>query len=109
MKVLLLLILIGALNWGLVGIGMFMGGKDLNVVHMLVGQWPTAEAVIYVLVGLAALFKIVFCMTGCGFGMCSCNKGSDCDKGACCGAKGCCKACEGHCDGKCGCHNGKMA
>ena len=59
------LILIGALNWGLVGLGMFLG-KDLNVVKMLLGTWPTVEAVVYLLVGLAAVYKLArMCCLGC--------------------------------------------
>ena len=52
------LILIGALNWGLVGLGDFVG-SDLNVVHMVVGAWPQVESLVYVLVGLAAVKKLV--------------------------------------------------
>lgn len=58
-----ILVVIGGLNWGLVGVGMLMG-KTMdawNVVHMLLGNWPTVEAVVYVLVGIAALVKIFGC------------------------------------------------
>jgi hypothetical protein len=55
--VVLVLILIGALNWGLVGIGGFIG-SNLNVVNLLLGSIPTIENVVYLLVGLAALYKI---------------------------------------------------
>ena len=54
------LMLIGGLNWGLVGVGMLMG-SDLNVVHLVVGSVPTLEAVVYVLVGLAAVMKLFSC------------------------------------------------
>ena len=50
--------MIGALNWGLVGLGDFLG-SDLNVVHMLLGSMPTVESVVYVLVGLAAVMKLL--------------------------------------------------
>jgi len=46
---------IGAVNWGLVGIGGFMG-TDLNVVHMILGSWPMVEWLVYVLVGLSAIY-----------------------------------------------------
>ena len=52
-----ILVVIGGVNWGLVGIGMLMG-KDMaawNVVHMILGGVPMLEAVVYVLVGLAAV------------------------------------------------------
>lgn len=54
------LVVIGGLNWGLVGLGMLMS-SDWNVVHMLVGSWPTVEAVVYLLVGVAAVVKLVGC------------------------------------------------
>ena len=54
------LLLIGGLNWGLVGLGMFMH-SNLNVVNLLLGSWPVVEAIVYVLVGLAALVKIFGC------------------------------------------------
>lgn len=49
-----ILVIIGALNWGLVGIGAFLG-RNLNVVNLLLGSSAQAENVVYVLVGLAAL------------------------------------------------------
>ena len=52
----MLLVVIGALNWGLVGLGMLMGGANWNVVQMLLGSWPTVEAVVYVLVGLSGVW-----------------------------------------------------
>ncbi|MCA9371147.1 MAG: DUF378 domain-containing protein, partial [Candidatus Peregrinibacteria bacterium] len=52
------LVIIGALNWGLVGLGSFLG-QDLNVVHMLLNSMPVVENVVYVLVGLAAVMKLV--------------------------------------------------
>lgn len=60
-----ILLVIGGLNWGLVGIGGF-GGGDWNVVGML---GMTLSNIVYVLVGLAAVYEIVThkknC-TGCG-------------------------------------------
>lgn len=52
-----LLLVVGTLNWGLVGLGGFMG-SDLNVVHMVLGSWPQVEWVVYVLVGLAGLWYL---------------------------------------------------
>jgi uncharacterized membrane protein YuzA (DUF378 family) len=54
------LLIIGGLNWGLVGLGMLMG-SDLNVVHMIFGSMPTLEAIVYLLVGVAAVMKIFGC------------------------------------------------
>ena len=55
--------LIGGINWGLVGLGDFLS-RDLNVVHFLVGNWPIVESTIYLLIGLCALAKL------CKFGKC---------------------------------------
>jgi uncharacterized membrane protein YuzA (DUF378 family) len=55
-----ILLAVGGLNWGLVGVGMLMD-KDLNVVNMLLGSMPVVEAVVYVLVGLAAVMYLVGC------------------------------------------------
>lgn len=55
-----ILLIIGGINWGLVGIGMFMG-SNWNVVSMLLGSWPMVEALVYVLVGIAAVMKIFGC------------------------------------------------
>ena len=60
MKIAKVLVIIGALNWGLIGLGMFMG-KDWNLVKMIFGFMPNLEALIYVLVGVAAVMKIFRC------------------------------------------------
>mgnify|MGYP001589364117 CR=1 len=52
-KVTFLLVLIGALNWGLVGL------FDLNLVDKLLGAWPLVLKVVYVLVGLSAVYEVV--------------------------------------------------
>ncbi len=54
-----ILVMVGALNWGLVGLGWLAGGADWNVVHMILGSWPTVEGVVYALVGLSAVYEIV--------------------------------------------------
>jgi len=58
-----LLLIVGGLNWGLVGLGGFLD-KNLNLVNLLLGQFPTAENIVYLLVGLAAIafaFHALFC------------------------------------------------
>ncbi len=67
-----ILLIIGGLNWGLTGVGMLMD-SNLNVVNMILGSMPTIEAIIYILVGVAALVKL--------FG-CPCKKCKDCKGGA---------------------------
>ncbi len=52
-----ILLVVGGLNWGFVGIGMLIG-SDWNIVKMIVGSWPILEAIVYVLVGVAAAYKI---------------------------------------------------
>jgi uncharacterized membrane protein YuzA (DUF378 family) len=52
------LVIIGALNWGLIAIGDWMG-SNWNVVNLLLGSWPTVETLVYLLVGLSALWQIV--------------------------------------------------
>lgn len=53
-----ILVIIGALNWGLVGIGGFLG-SNLNVVNLLLGSWPMVEWIVYVLVGLSGVLVLV--------------------------------------------------
>lgn len=43
------LVIVGALNWGLYAFG-------YNLVSMLVGNWPVVEQVVYILVGLSAIY-----------------------------------------------------
>ena len=57
------LLLIGGLNWGLVGIGYFFGG-NWNVVNLLLGNWMWLEAVVYILVGVSAVVKLFGCCCG---------------------------------------------
>ncbi len=52
--------MVGALNWGLVGLSMLINGAmGWNVVNMLLGSMPQIEAVVYILVGLSALWLII--------------------------------------------------
>lgn len=46
--------MIGALNWGLMGLGYFLQG-NWNVVNMLLGTMPTIENLVYLLVGVSAI------------------------------------------------------
>lgn len=58
----LTLVIIGALNWGLMGLSGFLQGdaNEWNVVNMLFGAFPSIEWLIYTLVGLAGLYQIYF-------------------------------------------------
>ena len=55
-----ILVIVGAVNWGLVGVGMLMDA-DWNVVHMLLKSVPVVEAIVYILVGVAGVMKIFGC------------------------------------------------
>ena len=55
-----ILLIIGGLNWGLIGIGMLMN-SNWNLVHMIFQSVPVVEAIVYILVGVAALMKIFGC------------------------------------------------
>ncbi|MHB0871005.1 MAG: DUF378 domain-containing protein [Chloroflexota bacterium] len=48
----IVLVIVGAINWGLVGLFGF------NLVSALFGGVPALESIIYVLVGLAGLYMI---------------------------------------------------
>lgn len=52
------LVIIGAVNWGLVGIGGLAGG-NWNVVNLLLGEIASLEAIVYVLVGAAAVILLI--------------------------------------------------
>lgn len=52
------LLVIGGLNWLLVGLGYFFGMQDWNLVNMLFGSYPMLENLVYVLVGLSAIWML---------------------------------------------------
>ena len=53
-----ILLIVGGVNWGLMGLGGFMG-SDWNVVGMLLGGMPALEDLVYVLVGLSAVYEVI--------------------------------------------------
>ena len=56
------LLVIGGINWGLIGLGgLFNASSSWNVVGMILGSVPKIEAIVYVLVGVAALMKLIGC------------------------------------------------
>jgi uncharacterized protein len=65
------LLVIGGLDWGLAGLGMWFGG-NWNVVNLILGSVSWLEALIYVLVGLSALYLVFTHKKTC----------KNCDKGA---------------------------
>lgn len=59
-KIAFWLTIVGGLNWGLVGLGMFMD-TNLNLVYMLFRSWPTVESIVYLVVGISAIYMIFGC------------------------------------------------
>lgn len=57
-KIAWVLVVIGAVNWGLVGI------FDFNLVEAIFGGMPTVERVVYALVGVSGLYLIFAKMQG---------------------------------------------
>jgi uncharacterized protein len=55
-----LLMVVGALNWGLVGL------LNLNVVEMLLGSWPVVVKAVYILVGASAVYELATHGKRCG-------------------------------------------
>jgi len=53
------LLWVGGLNWGLVGL------LNLNLVTTVFGEWPMLVQVIYVLVGLSAVYSLATHMGDC--------------------------------------------
>lgn len=78
-KVSWLLVVVGALNWGLVGAFHF------NLVNKIFGSVNWLERLVYILVGLAGIMMILSCKCkACGMGGgCQCGK-ADCPQ---CGSK----------------------
>ena len=70
-KIAWILVLVGALNWGLVGLGGLFGGANWNIVNFIFGGVQSLEAVIYVLVGASALVVVFQKCCGCCKGACS--------------------------------------
>lgn len=84
------LIIIGGLVHGLRGLGIFFG-LELDPVMLLLGGWPMLPATVYVVVGLATVYKLVGCPCGkCMFsrGDASCDHCNKCINNGCDGHEG---------------------
>jgi uncharacterized membrane protein YuzA (DUF378 family) len=65
-----ILVIVGAVNWGLVGIGGFFE-SNWNVVNLLLGNFTWwVEGVVYILVGIAGVMSLFSC---------KCSKCSACE------------------------------
>ena len=54
-----LLVLAGAINWGLVGV------LQMDLVSRILGPMTMASRVVYTLVGVAGVLKLLSCFKGC--------------------------------------------
>ncbi len=55
-----ILVIIGALNWGLVGLNSFSAiDYSWDLVAIVFGSWPAVAAIVYLLVGLSGLWLLV--------------------------------------------------
>lgn len=83
-KIALILLIIGGLNWGLYGL------VSLDLVDMIFGQIPLVARLVYVFVGLSALYITIE----------SFKKGCHCCNGSCCDHDECddCDDCDDCCD-----------
>ena len=74
------LVIIGGLNWGLVGLGGLFFGGEINLVSMILGNGTTISNIVYLLVGISAVALIV---SHCGCKYCKGGKCMDCSNGTC--------------------------
>lgn len=47
-----ILVIVGGLNWGLTAFG-------FNLVNVILGSWPMLEKLVYLLVGVSAVYEVV--------------------------------------------------
>ena len=55
--IVLVLVIVGGLNWALVGIGNFAGG-NWDLVNLILGSVAWLRDIVYIVVGLAAAYMI---------------------------------------------------
>ena len=68
-----ILVVVGGLNWGLVGLGWVVGnGANWNVVEMILGAGSTLSGIVYILVGLSAVWLVIEHKKSCKY----CSSGS---------------------------------
>lgn len=60
-----ILLVVGGLNWGLMGLGSLISNSDWNIVHMILGSSMMLENIVYVLVGIAAVWLLVTHKSAC--------------------------------------------
>lgn len=52
------LVVVGGLNWGLVGIGNFLGG-NWDLVNLILGSVPFLRDLVYIVVGISAVYAAI--------------------------------------------------
>lgn len=53
-------VLIGAVNWGLIGLsGLLKPFRNLNLVNLVFGNHPIVEFAVYILVGISGLYLLL--------------------------------------------------
>lgn len=52
------LLIMGALNWGVQGVTALAGQGRVNVLNLVLGSVSVLENLVYLLVGVAALYKL---------------------------------------------------
>ena len=72
-RVAFVLVIIGGLNWGIYGV------TGYNVVELVFGTFPMIENIVYVLVGLSALFMLFKRHKACCCSCKTCDVGDHCD------------------------------
>ena len=59
-KIATVLAIIGAINWGLVGIASFSEvSYDYDLVNLVLGSIPILAAIVYVLIGISGIWMLV--------------------------------------------------
>jgi len=79
-KVTGLLVVVGALNWGLIGL------LNKNLVSRFLGAGTKAERIVYILIGIAGIVKLVSCFICCPAAK-KCDSSAPEAKDDCCGTK----------------------
>ena len=54
----MVIIILGALNWGLVGLGAYAGGQNWNVIELLFKSWPEVINLVYLVIGIAGVWAL---------------------------------------------------
>ncbi len=73
------LVIIGALNWGLVGVSYFVSDRSWDLVGLIFGNGVVAN-IIFIVVGISAIAVL---MGHCGCKSCKMGGCNDCAKGTC--------------------------